>query len=361
MEYTDEIIMMLNQITSPAFIVSDGIILLVNPAAEGQMIEAGTAIQDILATGQQEYSAFSGGNLFLSLHICGNLYHASVSHTESYDLFVLEQEADLAELQSMALAAQELRSPLSSVMSIADSLFPLIGDPEDSAAQKKIAQINRGLFQMLRIVSNMSDAYRYSKEQSSRLETRDIVSLINELFAASIPLVEYTGIQLRFSGSSERIHCLVDVEKLERGIHNIISNALKFTPPGGVIDARLTRKKDMLFLTVQNNGADVPGRFPSNVHQFYLRSPRLEDSRFGVGLGMVLIRGAAAAHGGTVLLEQTKELGTRITLSLAIRQSSTANVRTSIWNVDYAGERDHRLLELSDSLPYELYRKEQIN
>ena len=175
MEYTDEIIMMLNQITSPAFIVSNGIIQLANPAAEGQMIETGTAIENILATGQQEYSAFGSGNLFLSLQICGNLYHASVSRTESYDLFVLEQEADLAELQSMALAAQELRSPLSSVMSIADSLFPLIGDPEDSAAQKKIAQINRGLFQMLRIVSNMSDAYRYSKEQSSRLETRDVV------------------------------------------------------------------------------------------------------------------------------------------------------------------------------------------
>ena len=361
MEQREEIILMLNQIPNPAFLVKDGSVLEVNPSAEVQMIAVGMAVQALLATGTQEYMEYTGGSLFLTLRICGNLYNTSVSKVGLYDLFILEQEDDVAELQSMALAAQELRSPLAGVMSVADSLFPLLGDSEDQDSQKKIAQLNRGLFQMLRIVSNMSDAYRYNREQHPRLETRDICGILDSLFSASIPLVEYAGLSLRFTGLSERIYCLVDEEKLERGIHNIISNALKFTPPGGTIDARLVRKKNMLYLTVQNTSCDVPGRFPENIQRFYQRMPGLEDSRFGIGLGMVLIRGAATAHGGTLLLEKTKEHGTRITLSIAIRQSSDPNVRTSIFQVDYAGERDHRLLEFSDSLPDDLYRKENIN
>ena len=361
MEQREEITLMLNQIPNPAFLVKDGSVLEVNPSAEVQMITVGAAVQTLLATGAQEYTDYTDGNLFLTLRICGNLYNASVSKVGSCDLFVLDQEDDIAELQSMALAAQELRSPLAGVMSVADSLFPLIEDSKDADSQKKIAQLNRGLFQMLRIISNMSDAYRYDREQHPRLETRDICGILDSLFSACIPLVEYTGLKLRFTGLSERIYCLVDEEKLERGIHNIISNALKFTPPGGTIDAQLVRKKNMLHLIIQNTGCDVPNRFPENAHNLYQRMPGLEDSRFGIGLGMVLIRGAAAAHGGTLLLSKTGENGTRIVFTIAIRQSSDPNVRTSIFQVDYAGERDHRLLEFSDSLPVECYRKENIN
>ena len=73
---------------------------------------------------------------------------------------------------------------------------------------------------------------------------------------------------------------------------------------------------------------------------------------------MVLIRNAAAAHGGTVLIDQPHGFGTRVTLTLALRQDTTNHLRSPMIRVDYAGERDHCLLELSDSLPAFLYEKE---
>ena len=87
----------------------------------------------------------------------------------------------------------------------------------------------------------------------------------------------------------------------------------------------------------------------------YLRQPALEDSRYGIGLGMVLIRTAAANHGGAVLIDQPEGTGTRITMTLSIRQSKETVLRSNILRVDYAGERDHGLIELSDCLPAELY------
>lgn len=360
MERTEEIIMMLDQIPDPAFLVQDGIVVQVNPSASRLLIDTGRAIRELLATGVQEYAEFQNGYLALTLNIGEHPCNASITRLNDYDLFVLSHEEDLAELQSMALAAQELRNPLSTIMSVADRLFPVMGEQNDPAALEQISKINRGLFQMLRIVSNMSDAYRYSQDVSTRFETRDICSIINELITGSIPLIEYTGIKLHYDCPQAPIFCLVDSEKLERAVHNIISNALKFTPPGGTVKAKLNRRKNMLYLTVENCGADVSGLFPANFYRQYRRHPGLDDSRFGIGLGMVLIHGAASAHGGTVLLEKTPQNGTRITMSLALRQSGDSNVRASILHVDYAGERDHRLLELSDSLPAELYGLDKI-
>jgi hypothetical protein len=59
-------------------------------------------------------------------------------------------------------------------------------------------------------------------------------------------------------------------------------------------------------------------------------------------------------------MENPEGLGTRITMSMTIRQDG-ANLRSRILTVDYAGERDHGLIELSDSLPVNLYEKDHIN
>ena len=59
MEQREEIILMLNQIPNPAFLVKDGSILEVNPSAAVQMIPVGAQVQELLATGQQEYSDYA--------------------------------------------------------------------------------------------------------------------------------------------------------------------------------------------------------------------------------------------------------------------------------------------------------------
>lgn len=361
MENTQNNMAILDRIPSPAFLVENGTITQVNFAAKQRQIPVGIAVSTILDTGLEEYPAFEGGCLHLMVRVCGIPTSFSVVRIDGSDLFELEQDADQAEFQAMALAAQALRGPLSNVMTVADRLFPLTCFDDTPGAQEQVAHINRGLYQMLRIVCNMSDAYRYSADNTFRSEVREVGSLLEEQFLQSTPLIEHTGITLRFRGLKETIYCLVDAEKLERAVGNILSNALKFTPKGGVIDAKLTRKGRMLYLTVQDNGSGIPDELKAGVYSRYQRQPGVEDSRFGIGLGMVLIRSAAAAHGGTVLMEHGTDFGTRLTMTIPIRQISDPMVRSPMIHVDYAGDRDHRLLELSDCLPAELYRIENIN
>ena len=74
-----------------------------------------------------------------------------------------------------------------------------------------------------------------------------------------------------------------------------------------------------------------------------------------------MVRLAATQHGGTVLIDHPHEIGTRVTMTMAIRQTQNASVRTPIMHIDYAGERDHALIELADILPAELYKPEWID
>lgn len=349
----------LQEIPIPAFTVRSGIIFDANAAAQQQGVQNGSAIETILFTGAIEYSTFSSGRLYLTLKLSGTLCGASVTKGPDYDLFLLEQEEDAAELQSMALAAQALRAPLSNVMTVADRLFPLT-DTGSSEVREQAARINKGLYQMLRIISNMSDAYRYAQDNAPKMEIRDIRAIMEELFQQHASLIHHTDINLHFENLPSSVFCLVDAEKLERAVGNILSNALKFTPKGGTIEAKLTRVGRMLHLTVQDSGTGIPENLQGNVYNHFQRQPGIEDGRFGIGLGMVLIRSAATIHGGTVLIDQPEHAGTRVTMTLAIRQDADAIVRSSIISVDYAGGRDHGLLELADNLPMEFYYPENL-
>lgn len=361
MENTEERITMLNQIPSPAFIVRGGIIAELNEQARQRQLCPGTDVASFLTTGAQEYAAYESGCLYLTMDICGVDSSVCITRIGNDHLFVVEQEEDLAELQSMALAARALRVPLSNVMSVADQLFPLTCFDDDPKAQRQIASINRGLYQMLRIICNMSDAYRYSSEHNPRTEVRNITALFEDFFTQSAPLIAHSGNRLHYSGPKESIFGIVDAEKLERAVGNILSNAVKFAPAASEIHASLTRKGKTLYLTVQDNGNGLPDHVKPTVYSHYKRSPSLEDSRFGIGLGMVLVRQTAAFHGGTVLMEQGEHFGLRLTMTIPIRQPSDTNVRSPMIHIDYAGDRDHRLLELADCLPAEAYSRENIN
>ena len=359
MEQLENIIGMLELMVRPAFCVKDGIVSGINQGAKNHLICIGTPVQELIGTGWEEFSEFTNGCLYLTLDIGGHRSGASVTKHSGYDIFVLEQDADQAELQAMALAAQELREPLASVMTVADRLFPMIC--EDNSNQDQVARINRGLYQILRTISNMSDAARYHMESESILEVRDVTAVMEEIFQAAGSLIEQAGISVIFRNLPNRLFMLLDEEKLERAVHNILSNAMKFTPKGGTIEATLSQRGTKLYLTVQDSGSGVDPAIRSGIHSRYLRQPGLEDGRFGIGLGMVLIRAAASAHGGTVLMEHPESTGARITMTMEIRQDAAGTLRSQILKVDYSGERNHSLIELSDVLPATLYKKENNN
>lgn len=342
---------MLELITRPAFYVVNGKITEVNQAATALLLRKDTEIIPMLVAGADEYKAFASGTMYVSMNIGDIHMEATVLATENGHLFVLEESEDLGVLQAMALAARELREPLAGMMFSSSQML-------SEADPKQASEYNRRMYQLLRVVSNMSDAINYCQPMAPR-ESFEICDLLEEYLSKAAELLETINITLDYQLPNTRIYTIADPEKLERALYNLISNAVKHTEPGGTITVRL-QKHSKLFLSVTDNGPGLDASVKSNVYTRYLRTPSLADFGQGIGLGMVLVRAAAQVHGGTVLIDTPENGGTRVTMTLSIRQQKNALVRTPMLHIDYASERDHALQELADVLPSSLYSTDEL-
>ena len=338
----------LELVPQPGFHVRDGKILQVNQAAQVLLLSPGQAIAPLLKTGREEYAAFSGGQLYLTLELAGQIRSATVTRMGDCNLFLLESDAEQEDFRSMELVSMELRNPLMTVITNARQLL------EETENRETAARLNRGLAQLLRLTSNLSDVGRY--REVSCMETRDICSLVEELLEKSRTLMDGNAVHLSWELPREAIPCLFDPEQVERAVWNLVSNAAKFLPKEGTIQVKLTRHSQRLHLTVADSGSGIAEQIRSTVFQRYLRQPGIEDSRYGLGLGMVIVRTTAANHGGTVLIEPNGASGTRVTMTLAIRQGADNTLRSPILRPDYSGGWDHGLMELSDCLPAGKYK-----
>lgn len=302
MESLSNIEKMMQMMDRPAFCVDHGIITGANQAAQNRLVPLNEPIAPLLVTGQMEYASFSEGLLYLTLKLSGSEWGAEIQKVGQLHIFTLESCGSGAQLQALSLAAQQLRNPLSSILSMTDRLFPSLEVAEDSATADQIAYINRALYQMQRIISNMADADRYTT-LVPRLESRDVDAVLEEIFEQAASLCEKAGIQVEYTGLPTAAYSRIDSELLERCVYNILSNAMKFTPSGGSIQASLALRRNTLYLTVQDSGSGIRPNGAGNLFTRYLREPGIEDASHGLGLGMSLISSCARIHGGTVLLE----------------------------------------------------------
>lgn len=334
----------------PAFTVKDGQILELNHAACYIGLTPQMSVASLLRT-PEDYALFTGGCLYLSLSVGSTDYSAAVHKEDGHDLFLLEHELE-QQLWTFSLVSQQMRGPLSEVMTAAERILQQL--PEGSSELS--ANMRRSMNQLHRMACNMSDAARYSCETPIHQSTIDMAAVINEVMEKVCTLAQQQGVNIHYEPLNRIVDSLADAEKLERAVFNLMSNALKATPAGSSIQVSLTLSKNRLLFRVQDGGTGMSEDILSTAFSRYRRKPTLSGTGQGLGLGLVIVRAVALTHGGTVLLEHPKGEGTRVTLSLAIRKDAAPRLGSPLPAIDYAGGRDHALLELSDALPAKAYK-----
>ncbi len=337
----------------PAFAVADGCIIAANDAALQREIKIGSQIDPLFQTGKEEYSVFTEGRLHLRLCVADTVWDASVTRTTDADVFLLEHSIKESELRILSLAALQLRAPLAELMALTDRL----AENESEESSEAVAKLNRSLLSMQRLVGNMADAPRYTNSVNYPMQTKNITAYLTEIMEKAAVLVEKAGFRFSYEGPTEEIFALISSERLERAIYNLLSNAMKFSPSGSTISIKAKKRGNMVMLTVTDEGNGIQSEGNGNIFSRYLREPAIEDSRIGMGLGMLYVCAAATAHGGTVLLRQPEGKGLSVTVTLSTKNDRLGMLHSNTIPIDYSGGRDHALLELSDVLPYELYEK----
>ena len=318
----------------PAFRAENGRITALNPAARSLALSEGMELEALLADGREAFREFGTGCLSLELSLPGGAVPAEVTVLEGGHLFALEPQTVEADLRMLSLAAQALREPLSDVMTLAEEL------PGELSGR---AELTRGLHRLLRIVGNMAPQPQF------RPEMLELNALLREVWDQAQPACDAKGIRFEFVPSPAPVYTAADGGVLTRAIHNLLSNSMKFSA-GRTLRLELQCSGGICRIRFLDPGAVLP----PDPFTRYLREPGLEDPRSGLGLGMRIVRNAAAVHRGTVLMTASREGGVLTELRLPIRQETV--LHSNRLRISYTGERSPLLVELSDVLPPEFYK-----
>ena len=353
MDLLKESTQLLEHLPQAVFLVKDNTVVYVNHGARARGVLENSPVGNLISIGLAEYEKFNSGKLMLTTAVAGICYNTIVSTMGEYHLFCLESEFSDPELRAFALASQALCEPLTTTMVGIEDLLPQEAIQNSPELLEQIKKINKNLHQMCRTVRNMADVAVIAS--GSNKELRDVVSLVSEWVEKADTYLEKTGYHIVLKSLNHPVYCQVNTEKLERAFLNLISNAVKHGNDHGTVSVSLKMNDSKLYLSIECACKDPQAVISSSLFSRFTREPSLNDSQSGIGLGLTITHGIAAAHKGTLLVDQPEKSRIRFTLSVSTHTSGMLTVNSPAIHIIGDGGHDQFLIELSDVLPPDLY------
>ena len=248
--------------------------------------------------------------------------------------------------------AIQLRAALSNLHLAATQLAPAEARENDPVLDRKAALLDQSYYRLLRIVNSLSSAAWLTSSDPLPLQDKDIVALVSGVCEKSGGLAPLLEVELRFVCAMERHICAVAPDALEQVVYQLLSNAFKFTPPGGTVTVELQVKNKLVLLSVTDNGQGIPEERLPTLFDRYLHEAQPDAPSHGLGLGLPLCRRVAEGHGGTLMAESREGEGSRFTLSLPDRRVGGG---VSDVPFDYTGGFNRTLTALADALPVQAF------
>lgn len=242
-------------------------------------------------------------------------------------LFVLNDISErLAEERTksdfISMVSHELRSPLTSIKgSMGLLLSKAAGDiPEKAQALLEIAHRNAD-----RLVLIINDILDLEKISTGRMEFEttigDLCDLIRESDHANEMLLQRYGLQIETAGTDHPILLETDHNRVMQVLNNLISNACKFSPPGGKVHIIVQEGTNEVKISVKDHGTGIP---EGDQHKIFQRFADLQNSdraiKGGTGLGLSICKAIVESLGGRIGFETREGKGTEFYFVLPISQ-----------------------------------------
>lgn len=242
------------------------------------------------------------------------LYAAVRRHTDELEKRVHERTErikNMYEGQSRFLAdiSHEFQTPISILKGNVECLEKI----NNIKGKGEFYTIETTLDRLSRLVDNLLGIARLNSSKAN-LERRriDVEELLEQTHDDCLVLARDKGVELSFS--SEKCFVLGSIDKLKEVLLNLISNALRHTPPGGTISLSAKIAEDEVEIMVADTGSGISSK---NLPRVFERFYKIDgNSMRGTGLGLYICRQIVEAHGGTITAESKPGGGSRFIVHL---------------------------------------------
>lgn len=228
---------------------------------------------------------------------------AERNRTIADDAERLRQEAEFR-ADFISKAAHELRTPLLPIRVQTHILATALGTRPDPRQQKALDSLSRNLDRLNRLIDDLLEA---SRLQSGRLKLETVPFELSELVDEAIdnfrPVADQLGLLLLWR-PRRGVVVEADPHRILQVLHNLLGNAMKFTPSGGTISVHVDREEKMARLTVSDTGAGLAPEELERLFQPFTQTGAGRESKApGSGLGLYVAKGIVREHGGQVAAE----------------------------------------------------------
>ncbi len=212
--------------------------------------------------------------------------------------------ADLRKDEFLAMLAHELRNPMAAINTALSLLERSEGDVVKMAKHRDTARRQMG--NLVRLVDDLLDVARITRGKVElRKETVDLAALVQNALTAVHPTIESYRHEVSVTFASGPFRIDADPTRLEQVLVNLLTNAAKYTEPGGCLIVRLTREEtkgvSQAVLSVRDTGRGIPSDMLENVFDLFVQvAPTIDRRAGGLGLGLTLVKRLVELHGGAV-------------------------------------------------------------
>lgn len=268
--------------------------------------EYGALRDAIVVVAQEEQVAISADDLQVLFDCTITGIAAAVSE------YARERDAELRRQtnEHFGFLAHELRNPLGSAMMALEVLRQSEKLPEERAT----LVLQRGLTRMQELIESTLRGAQVASGITVHRERVKLRGVLEdaELSAAAAAEAKSVGMSLRVPDDLE---LFVDPRLLSSAVTNLVSNAVKFTHPGGAIEVRATGDDSRVTIEVEDACGGLP---PGAVEKAFAPFAQLGTDRSGFGLGLAIAKQAVDAHGGSLRIQNLPGKGCIFVLELPV-------------------------------------------
>jgi signal transduction histidine kinase/ActR/RegA family two-component response regulator len=228
------------------------------------------------------------------------------------------QRSDQRKDEFLAMLAHELRNPLASILAALE-LYRVKGP--DSRLDRSLESAQRQAKHMARILDDLLDISRITRGKIElRRQPVELNELVHQVLLASRSRVESRGLTVQVDVWPESLPVLADPDRVEQVLTNLLSNAAKFTRPGGRIWITTSREGVEAVMRVRDSGMGIDAEMLPRIFDLFVQAnPSLDRAEGGLGLGLTLVRQLTELHGGSVgVTSDGQGRGTEFTVRLPL-------------------------------------------
>jgi len=252
--------------------------------------------------------------------------HASLA-IDNARLYLRSQQAVHAREEVLAIVSHDLRNPLNAITLATSLLQTTDGLPPEDREQLDIIGISAQ--RMSHLIADLLDVTRLEGGKRlpidpQRVEAEELLREAYELFRAQAGAAGITLQELPAHGVPP-VHA--DRHRVMQVLSNLIGNAMKFTPPAGIIAFGAEAQDDgQVRFTVSDTGPGIEAKNLEDIFTPYWQAKRAE--RLGAGLGLPIAKGIVESHGGKIWVESVPGKGTKFHFTLQVERVAEATEAT---------------------------------